>query len=115
MCAERNIHQYHLIGATYLRYAGGRMLPEDELLSPAQASERIGLPAHTFRRRAAQAVAKGDKRIRKTRHGYLATEAVWREYSWPVKVGRPTKQPPAVGPDTSSPRPPESPESPATH
>jgi hypothetical protein len=115
MRAERNIHQHHLIGATYLCYADGCMLPEDELLSPAQAAERIGLPAHTFRRRAAQAVAKGDKRIRKTRHGYLATEAVWREYSWPVKVGRPTKQPPAVRPGTSSPRPPESPKSPATH
>ena len=69
------------------------MLPtEDELLSPAQASERIGVPAYTFRRRAARAVARGEKRILKTRNGYLTTESVWREYSGPVKVGRPPKR-----------------------
>src|SRR5260221_547982 len=77
-----------------------------------QASERIGLLAHTFGRRAAQAVARGDKRIRKTRNGYLTTESVWREYEWPIKVGRPTK-PQQIGRNTTG-RPPESPESPAT-
>ena len=88
------------------------MSTEDEWLSPTQASEQIGLPAHTFRRRAAQAVARGDKRIRKTRHGYLATESVWREYAWPTKVGRPTKHQ-QIGSHTTG-RPPDSPEDPAT-
>src|SRR5258705_12906975 len=92
------------------------MLPtEDDLLSPAQAAERLGVGAHIFRRRAAMAIRAGETRIRqrrhKSRHDYLATEAVWREYAWPPKrTGRPTKDqsPGSPGkPDARRPAPPQ--------
>src|SRR5258706_9732093 len=104
-----------LIAETHLCYAGGRMLPtEDELLSPAQAAERLGVGAHIFRRRAAMAIRAGETRIRqrrhKSRHDYLATEAVWREYAWPPKrTGRPTKDQPPRLPGKSDVRRPEPP------
>jgi hypothetical protein len=91
------------------------MLPptEDELLSPNQAAPRLGVSADTLRRRAATAMEQGERRIRRvyhrSRHDFLATEAVWREFAWPAKVGRPTKS------QSSKPKPrtPDTPESPA--
>jgi hypothetical protein len=87
---------------------------EDELLSPNQAAPRLGVSADTLRRRAASAMEQGERRIRRvyhrSRHDFLATEAVWREFAWPAKVGRPTKQPRSSKP---SPHAPDTPESPA--
>src|SRR5258706_275615 len=97
------------------------MLPtEDELLSPAQAAERLGLGAYIFRRRAAMAIKAGETRIRqrrhKSRHDYLATEAVWREYAWPPKrTGRPTKNQSSRLPSTPDIRRPEPPQASPTN
>ena len=91
------------------------MLPtEDELLSPNQAAPRLGVSADTLRRRAAVAMEQGERRIRRvyhrSRHDFLATEAVWREFAWPAKVGRPTKKQQSRS-SKPKPRAPDSPES----
>ncbi len=87
---------------------------EDELLSPNQAAPRLGVSADTLRRRAASAMEQGERRIRRvyhrSRHDFLATEAVWREFAWPAKVGRPPKQRPRSS-SKSDPRTSETPES----